>query len=136
MVLRFYPAVIDQAPSGGDFGAVFPDLPGCVSGGDSVQQAAANAAEALSLHIDGMREEGLDIPPPSAPNAPLPDWLAEVPGRTVARALIPVEMPGRAVRTNITLDEGLLARLDAAAAAVGTSRSGWIAEAVRARLRG
>jgi metal-responsive CopG/Arc/MetJ family transcriptional regulator len=49
--------------------------------------------------------------------------------------LVPVEMPGRSVRTNITLDEGLLARLDAAATAEGMSRSGFIAQAVRDRLR-
>ena len=49
--------------------------------------------------------------------------------------LVPVELPGRFVRTNITLDTALLARLDAAAAAAGMSRSGFIAEAVRARLR-
>ena len=57
-----------------------------------------------------------------------------VPARIVARVLVPVELPGRFVRTNITLDTALLARLDAGAAA-GMSRSGFIAEAVRARLR-
>lgn len=138
MVLRYYPAVITQDEGQGPqdgYSAVFPDLPGCVSAGETVQQAAECAAEALSLHIEGMIEEGLQIPLPSSPDAPLPDWLEEVPGQTVARILLPVEMPGKSVRTNITLDAGLLARLDAAAAAAGTSRSGFIAQAVRERLR-
>lgn len=135
MVLRFYPALIDRAPGEGGFGVVFPDLPGCISGGDSVQDAASQAAEALALHIEGISEDGLDIPAPSSPDAPLPGWLAAAPGCTVAHVLVPVEMPGRTVRANITIDEGLLARLDAAAAAEGTSRSRFIAEAVRSRLR-
>ncbi len=58
------------------------------------------------------------------PNAPLPDWLEEVPGEIVARVLVPVELPGRAVRANVTIDEGLLARLDAAAAAEGRRAAG------------
>jgi len=134
MTLYYYPACIEAAEDGG-FGVFVPDLPGCVSGGDTVQQAAVNAAEALGLHIAGLAEDHATIPPPSAPDAPLPDWLAEVAPQLVARVLVPVALPGRSVRTNITLDAALLARLDAAAAAAGMSRSGVIAEAVRARLR-
>jgi len=136
MPLRFYPAVISQDEPGGPFGVVFPDLPGCVSGGDTVQAAAEAAAEALALHIEGMLEAGETLPPASAPDAPLPDWLAGAGGNTVARVLVPAEVPGRSVRANVTMDEGLLARLDAAAAAEGMSRSGYIAQAVRERLRG
>lgn len=139
MPLRFYPAIIGQDDGEGPddgFGVVFPDLPGCVSAGDTVQQAAENAAEALALHIEGMAEDHDPIPAPSAPDAPLPDWLADVPGsRLVARVLVPVEMPGKAVRVNVTLDELLLQRLDQVAAAEGQSRSGYLAEAVRERLR-
>ncbi len=139
MPLRFYPAIISQDPNDtpdDGYGVVFPDLPGCVSGGNTIQEAARNAAEALALHVEGMTEEGFAIPDPSPPDVPLPDWLANAPGKIAAMVLVPVEMPGRTVRANITLDEGLLARLDAAAAAQGTSRSGYIAQAVRARLRG
>lgn len=138
MALRYYPALVEQddgdtAEAG--YGVVFPDLPGCVSGGDTVQEAAVNAAEALALHIEGMLEQGGSVPDPSPLDAPLPEWLANAPGTIAARVLVPVEVPGRSVRTNITLDEGLLARLDAAATAQGMSRSGFIAQAVRERLR-
>ena len=133
MSLHDSPACVEAAEDGG-CGGFFPDLPGCISGGDTVQQAAANAAEALSLHIALQAGDRDPIPPASAPDAPLPAWLAAVPARIVARVLVPVELPGgRFVRTNIPLDAALLARLDAAAA--GMSRSGFIAEAVRARLR-
>ena len=138
MVLRYYPALIVQDegddPDAG-YGVVFPDLPGCTSSGDTVQETATNAAEALAGHVDVTLDAGEDIPLPSSPDAPLPDWLQAAPGKIVAHVLVPVEMPGRSVRTNITLDEGLLARLDAAAAAEGMSRSEFIAQAVRDRLR-
>lgn len=138
MVLRYYPALIVQDEGDGPdagYGVVFPDLPGCTSSGDSVQEAATNAAEALAGHVDVTLDAGEDIPPPSSPDAPLPDWLQAALGKIAAHVLVPVEMPGRSVRTNITLDEGLLARLDAAATAEGMSRSGFIAQAVRDRLR-
>jgi predicted RNA binding protein YcfA (HicA-like mRNA interferase family)/predicted RNase H-like HicB family nuclease len=139
MAIRYYPALITQDEGDGPddgYGVVFPDLPGCVSVGDTVQQAAESAAEALALHLEGMIEDREDVPSPSAPDAPLPAWLADAAGTIAARVLIPVEMPGRIVRANITLDAALLGRLDAAAAAQGMSRSGFIAEAVRERLRG
>jgi len=137
MPLRYYPAIINQDVDDGPedgYGVVFPDLPGCVSSGDTVQQAAQMAAEALALHLEGMIEDGDPIPEPSAPGV-VPDWIAEEPGRIVAHVLVPVEMPGSVTRVNITMDEGLLARLDAAAKGQGMSRSGYIAEAVRDRLR-
>ena len=138
MALRFYPALIVQDASDdpdAGYGVVFPDLPGCTSSGDTVQDAAVNAAEALSGHIQVTLEAGEQVPPPSAPNAPPPSWLQDEASRTVASVLVPVDMPGRAIRTNITLDEGLLARLDATASKQGMSRSGYIAHAVRALLR-
>ena len=133
MTLRFYPACIERAETG--FSVFFPDLPGCISAGDTVAMAAVNAAEALGLHLDGRAEDGTPPPAPSPIDAPLPDWLSDAAPDVVARVLIPAELPGRAVRANITLDEGLLSRLDVAATAEGVSRSGYIAAAVRERLR-
>jgi metal-responsive CopG/Arc/MetJ family transcriptional regulator len=49
--------------------------------------------------------------------------------------MIQVEMLGRIVSVNLTMNEALLARVDAAASARGMSRSGYVAEAVRERLR-
>ncbi len=137
MALRFFPAQItkdEDEAVGGAFGVVFLDFPGCISSGQTVQEAAEMAAEALALHVEGMIEEGMAIPGPSGP-LDVPDWLADAPGRVVVTVMVPVDIPGRSVRANVTLDEGLLSRLDSAAAAAGTSRSGFIAEAVRERLR-
>jgi hypothetical protein len=89
--------------------------------------------EALALHVKGLAEEREELPEPSEPGE-VPDWLAKVPGELVAAVLVPVEMPGRAVRASITMDEALLSRVDAAAAAEGNTRSGFLAQAARERL--
>ena len=60
-----YLAVIDRAGPG-NFGVWFPDLPGCTSAGDSVDQALAMGTEALALHVDLMREHGEPVPGPSS----------------------------------------------------------------------
>ena len=137
METRFYRALIvqDEADGAEDgYGVVFPDLPGCTSSGDTVEQAYEHAFEALALHVEGMIEEGAALPDPAPFNAPLPPWLASAPGRTERAVLVPVKLPGRAVRISITMDKGLLARLDAVAAARGETRSGYIAQAARERM--
>ena len=137
MDTQFYRAFIVQDdgdnPDDG-YGVVFPDLPGCVSSGHTIEQAYEHAFEALALHIEGMNEEGLPLPEPTPFNAPLPPWLADVTGRIERAVLVPVKIPGRAIRISITMDKGLLGRLDAVAAASGDTRSGYIAEAVRSRM--
>jgi predicted RNase H-like HicB family nuclease len=135
--MRFYRALVVQDEGDGfqdGYGVVFPDLPGCTSSGDSVEQAYEHAFEALALHIEGMAEERAPLPEPSPFNAPLPHWLASEAGRIERTVLVPVKLPGRAVRISITMDKGLLSRLDTIAAASGDTRSGYIAEAVRERM--
>lgn len=48
----------------GNVGVYFPDLPGCISGGDNTKEAVENAKEALSLHLYGMKEDKEEIPAP------------------------------------------------------------------------
>jgi predicted RNase H-like HicB family nuclease len=49
-----------------DFGVSLPDFPGCITAGKTLEEARRLAPEALALHIQGMREDGNDIPKPSA----------------------------------------------------------------------
>ncbi len=56
--------VIENA--NGNYSAYSPDLPGCVATGNTVEQTEANMYEAIRLHLEGMREDGVDIPEPSA----------------------------------------------------------------------
>jgi len=133
MTQRFYPAILAAAPDG-SVGIVFPDFPGCVSGGETAQEAAANGIEALALHVEGMLADGEVIPAPSALGL-VPDWLAEDAETVIGHCLVPVELASKAVRLNITMDEALVHRLDMAAAAEGFTRSGYLAQAARERIQ-
>lgn len=57
-----YAIVIEQAQ--GNFSAYVPDLPGCIATGSTVDEAEAEIRQAITLHIEGMREDGLPIPAP------------------------------------------------------------------------
>ena len=59
-----YAIVIEKAE--GNFSAYVPDLPGCVATGASVEEAEAQIREAIAFHLEGMREDGLPVPPPSS----------------------------------------------------------------------
>jgi predicted RNase H-like HicB family nuclease len=56
-----------------DYGISFPDFPGCVTSGTTLDEARTSAAEALKLHLAGMVEDGEMIPAPS----PLAEIMAE-----------------------------------------------------------
>jgi predicted RNase H-like HicB family nuclease len=55
----------DLRPYERGYAVAFPDFPGCVTRGDGLQEAAAMAEEALSLHVEGMVDDGNTIPAPS-----------------------------------------------------------------------
>ncbi len=65
---RTYIGLIHKEPSS-DYGVSFPDFPGCITAGDTLEKARAMAAEALALHIEGMASSGLEIPKPSSADA-------------------------------------------------------------------
>jgi len=124
MATVYYPAIIERGADG--FGVIFPDLPGCTSFGATVQDAAVAAEEALSGHILVSAQHGDEIPKPSDIEAVKADPEVD----EVARLLVRAELPGRAVRLNITLDEGLVAAIDK----VAKNRSGFLAQAARVAL--
>ena len=59
-----YAIVIEQAE--GNFSAYVPDLPGCIATGASVAEAEREIQEAIALHLEGLREDGLPIPMPAS----------------------------------------------------------------------
>ncbi len=59
-----FAVVIEQA--GSNFSAYAPDLPGCVATGSTVEEVAAYMREAIALHLDGMRADGIAIAAPSS----------------------------------------------------------------------
>lgn len=130
MASRYFPAIIDTGPSG--FGVTFPDLPGCTSAGDSIDDATRSAEEALALHLRGMMEDGEDIPNPTPLDKIKPDLEVD----EVARVLIRAELPCKMAQFNATMDDALLSRVDRAAQHLGMTRSGFLSEAARRMLAG
>jgi len=112
-----------------DFGVSFPDFPGCVTAGRSIDEAKDMAHDALSLHIKGMLEEGETIPAPSK----LEDIMAD-PDYSDAVAILVVtvsETKTRSVRVNITVPEDMLRKIDAVAKRRGMSRSSFLVNAAQ-----
>ena len=124
MSTTHYPAIIERAAEG--YSVYFPDLPGCTSGGRSIQEAAVNAEEALAGHLIVSAEHGDPIADPSDLDAIEHDPDVD----EVARVLVRADRPGKAVRLSITLDDGLVAAIDR----VAKNRSGFLADAARAAL--
>lgn len=120
----------------GAFGISFPDFPGCVSGGDSAEEALARGRTTLAFHVAGMIEDGEALPRlrSLAELRRDPQFQADSDGATLA--LLPIDLPGKSVRINISLDETLLDQIDRAARARGETRSGFLASAARGRLAG
>ena len=61
--MRRYAVVIEQGPN--NLSAYVPDLPGCVTTGQTVAEIESNIREAIELHLEGMAEDGEPIPTPS-----------------------------------------------------------------------
>ena len=59
-----YAIVIEKAND--NYSAYVPDLPGCVATGDSVKHVEVEISEAIRLHVEGLIEDGLPIPQPTA----------------------------------------------------------------------
>jgi predicted RNase H-like HicB family nuclease len=65
MVLRAYRAIAYQAPGDGPadgWDVIFPSLPGCITQGNTREEAIENARKVLALHVEGMVGEGLELP--------------------------------------------------------------------------
>ncbi len=59
-----YAVVIEQAAS--NYSAYVPDMPGCVATGATLEEVELQIREALEFHIEGLRQDGIPIPPPSS----------------------------------------------------------------------
>lgn len=124
MATAIYPAIVERAGDG--FSVFFPDLPGCTSAGATVQEAVLNAEEALSGHLLECARHHEEVSDPSDLGAIERDPEID----EVARVLVRAERPGKVVRLNITLDEGLVAAIDR----IAPNRSGFLADAAREAL--
>ncbi len=62
--MKRYAIVVEKAES--NYAAYVPDLPGCIATGATVEETERLLREAIELHVEGMREDGLPIPEPSS----------------------------------------------------------------------
>jgi predicted RNase H-like HicB family nuclease len=121
------PAVIERTKA--EFAVFFPGL-ACGGAGDTMAEAVADAEQGLAAYLEAARESGIEVPPP----AEIDKIKVERGIDDVARVLVRYEPPAHAVRINITMDEALLKRVDAAAEREGYTRSGFLAHAARRSL--
>ena len=125
-------AVVHKDPNS-DFGVSFPDFPGCITAGNTIDEAKDMASDALTLHIKGMLEDGDKIPTPSTLEAIIadPDY-----SDAVAILVVSVSDPKtRSVRVNITVPEGVLHQIDAIARKRGMSRSSFLVHAAQNAIK-
>jgi predicted RNase H-like HicB family nuclease len=128
-----FPVVL-HTDDGVRFGVTVPDLPGCFSSGDTFDAALDFVLEAIDLHLEGLVEDGGDVPVPKAiaEHRANPDFAE---GVWAAVEVDTFRFEGRAEKINITLPRLLLAKIDSYAKAHGATRSGFLAEAARAAMR-
>jgi predicted RNase H-like HicB family nuclease len=113
-----------------DFGVSFPDFPGCVTAGKTLQQARRMAVEALALHVRGMIDDGDEIPPPST----LDELAGDRAMRGAVAVLIPLQAREKTVRFNITARESEVEEINRLAKRAGLSRSAYIVQCATRRL--
>jgi predicted RNase H-like HicB family nuclease len=112
-----------------DFGVSFPDFPGCVTAGKTLDEARRRAPEELAFHIAGMLEDGEKIPKPSKI-----DELVADPARQDAVAfLVSADFPkSKTVRINVTARESQIELIDRRARQAGMTRSAYMVRSATA----
>lgn len=125
MGMQYFYAIVDKEGDSA-FGVRFPDLPGCFSAADAIEDVLPNACEALEFWFEDAE--------PVAPQRL--DQVREAAAEDIAAGSFIVAVPyirrlGRQVRANISLDKGMLDAIDRAAAERSLTRSAFLADAAR-----
>lgn len=121
---RNYIACIHKENSS-DYGVSFPDFPGCITAGSTVDEAKDMAEEVLQFHIDGLLEDGIDLPN----SLSLEDCQTT---DAFLYFLVSVSIPEKkSIRINVTFTEPLLKSIDREVQKKGMSRSGWLASVAK-----
>jgi predicted RNase H-like HicB family nuclease len=122
-----YPVVIHK-DSDSDYGVTVPDLPGCFSAGETLDEALEMVHEAMECHIEGILLDGESLPEarPIEHHQNNPEFAHGV------WALVELDLSrleDTTERVNITLSRRVLTLIDEAAKRAGESRSGFLARA-------
>lgn len=132
-----YVAVVEKDEDSA-FGVWFPDVEGCFSAGETLEEAVANSAAALRQHVEAVESAGRSVQAARAIDDVLldKDVRASLKAGAVLLAVPLLADAGRTVRINVSLDKGLVDQIDAAAAARGLTRSAFLAQAAREKISG
>lgn len=129
MATKYYLAIADRLPDESKWSITFPDFPGVTSVAEKFADVMRQAKDALATAIEDMEQEGEALPVSIEEDA-VPDYDRS--GYHDPRTLlVPVETRGRALRVNVSLDEGLLARIDDVSKRTGLSRSALLSRGAR-----
>ena len=122
-----YIALLRKDPDS-DFGVDFPDFPGCITAGSTLEETRLMAQEALEAHLECLRELGQTIPRPSALDAIMadPENAEAIPFPVSVR-----DHHSTGIEVNLTITTADLKKLDALARKRGKSRSAVLMDAVR-----
>ncbi|MBM4329529.1 MAG: ribbon-helix-helix protein, CopG family [Deltaproteobacteria bacterium] len=115
---------------GSNFGVDFPDFPGCITAGKTLEEAHKRASEALRFHIRGMMEDGEPLPEPSS----LDKIMADPANADAVPFLVSVP-DTKTKRINITVPETDLEAIDACARRRKMSRSAFLLEAAKQAMQ-
>lgn len=113
------------------FGVTFPDLPGCFSAADRIEDIVPNACEALDLWF----EDQAEVEPNSVEDI-RQEVREDLDAGAFLMAIPRVSNDGKAVRVNLSLDRGMLAAIDTAALMRRLTRSAFLVEAARNEIEG
>lgn len=113
-----------------NYGVIFPDFLGCITAGKTLEEAKDMAEEALQFHIDGMIEDKEELPNPT-----VLDKIKKQYKKAEIFLIVPVKIPTKAARINITIDEKLLRKLDKHLERIGDNRSSFFASAIKEKVK-
>jgi predicted RNase H-like HicB family nuclease len=120
----------------GGYGISFPDLPGCVAMGVTADEVWSNAVEVLADWVGEMGgAEAVPAPRPLTAYRDDPEVREAMAEGAVLIAIPLLIESGKSVRANISMDQGILAAIDSAAAERGLTRSSFLASAALEKIR-
>lgn len=133
--MTLYIALIDGAP--GAYGASFPDLPGCVAMGETLDTVTQSAAEALREWVEMAEMHQEQVPAPSSLDRLIcdPGVMAETADGAVLTHILLVRDISRPVKANLSLDAEILAAIDSSAQRLKITRSALVERLAREGLK-
>ena len=128
-----YPVVIEPGDEAHSFGVVVPDLPGCFSAGDTLDEAIENSKEAISLWIDTVLDDNgtIPIPSPMSTHAKNPEFTGWI------WAVVEIDetlLDDHSERVNVSIPRRILSRIDRYATSHGETRSGFLVNAALEKI--